>query len=315
MRNVKEITQSARKWICALPLKRKKELIVLKEMKRRNKVGLLPNFLDEILHGTAFVYDLKKDGTLEAFSVSLTEFAAVLQGMKKTEKAAAFLRENKLLEKAVRIRSFPVFKEALDVAAQLTETKPSFLNDLIIQDEALLLRLLVEKQASPTCLHLNENKKHLVRRNKIVPIFPQILEGIQRQQEEKDFSQKAFKRLMSKMNQSSFYKQTFHQPGVYDALVQVAGELKCYRNFDKLKQLNAFVCKAGGTELLQDFMAKTEVLFNHLRQKGEDCLAPCPIPSVIEQKTNKICFLGPFEELPPCPRALALLEKMKSHTR
>ena len=109
MRNVKEITQSARKWICAFPLKRKKELIVLKEMKRQNKVGLLPNFLDEILRTTAFVYDLKEDGTLEAFSVSLTEFVSVLRVMKKTEKAAAFLKENKLLQKAMSMSpaSFP----------------------------------------------------------------------------------------------------------------------------------------------------------------------------------------------------------------
>ena len=321
MRKVKEITQSARKWICAFPFKRKKELIVLKEMKRQNKVGLLPNFLDEILRTTAFVYDLKEDGTLEAFSVSLTEFVSVLRVMKKTEKTAAFLQENKLLQKAARIRSFSVFKEALDVAAQLTRELAqkgkgsSFLHDIIMQEDALLLRMLVEKQASPVCLHLNENKKHLVRRNKVVPIFPQILEGIQRQKEEKDFSKKAFKILIAEMSQPSFYKQVFSQPTGYDALVHVAGELKCYRNFDKLRQLKAFVHKASDTAILQDFMIKADILSDQLRRKGEDCLAPCPIPSVIEQQTNKICFLGSFEELPPCPRALALLEKMKSHTR
>ena len=321
MRNVKEITQSARKWICAFPLKRKKELIVLKEMKRQNKVGLLPNFLDEILRTTAFVYDLKEDGTLEAFSVSLTEFVSVLRVMKKTEKAAAFLQENKLLQKAARTRSFPVFKEALDVAVQLThelaqkKNGSSFLNDLIMQEDALLLRMLVEKQASPVCLHLNENKKHLVRRNKVVPIFPQILEGIQRQKEEKDFPKKTFKSLVTEMNRPSFYKQIFNQPTGYGALVQVAGELKCYRNIDKLKQLSALVRKAGGVALQQDFLTKADALSDRLRRKGEDCLAPCPIPSLVEQQTNKICFLGPFDELPPCPRALALLEKMKAHTR
>ena len=321
MRSVKEMTQSARKWICALSVKRKKELIVFKEMKRQDKVGILPNFLDDVLRGTAFVYDLKQDGTLEAFSVNLTTFVSVLRMMKKKEKAAAFLRENKLLQRAVRTRSFPVLKEALGIVTQLSheldekEGNHSFLSDLIFEERAALLHMLVEKQSSPTCLHLNENKKHLVRRNKTVPIFTQILEGLQRQKEEKDFAPHAFKAFIGQMSRPSFPKQVLSDATVYDALIRLGGALACYRNNEQLKQLRTWVRKAGGADVQQEFMAKVQFFSRMLHEQGENRLPPCPVPSVVEQQTNKICFLMPFDELPPCPRALAVLDRMKTHTR
>ncbi len=301
--------------------KKKKNLALLAEIRKQNKADSLPFFLEEILNGTGFVCDLKEDGSLNAYSVGLTEFINAFHSEYGTLKTYSFLKKNKILQQTITKKSLSAFKEALNIIIEMDKTlsrkgkKRHLFLDIFLDNRALLLKLFVERQKMPPCLHLDENKRFFMNRHKIIPLFTQVLEGIQRYKEQRGFSLKAFNYLIKKAKSNSCIRSAVQQEDVLSLLAETGGLLCCYENKDKFKRMQNFIREVCGIEKEHFFLIKTKEYLTFLQKKGEKIISPCPIHSLVKCQNNEIRFMISFDKISPCPRANLLLEKMRGRER